>query len=115
MATKTDNIEITVSELDQQIEKLQAQRKELVKKERKDDLEKIISLIRRHDFSEDDLGLTKQRKEGKKPGRSKVAQKFFNPDNPRMTWSGRGREPNWYKENIAKGKTKENMLIDKAK
>lgn len=115
MATKTDSNEKTVSDLDQQIAALQALRKELVEKERKDDLEKIKTLISRHGFSEEDLGFTRQRKEIKKIGRSKVPPKYVNPDDPKITWSGRGIPPGWFKAHTAKGKTKESMLIDKAK
>jgi DNA-binding protein H-NS len=39
---------------------------------------------------------------GRKPGRGVraggSAAKFQHPDNPAMTWSGRGRKPNWVKE-----------------
>jgi DNA-binding protein H-NS len=45
------------------------------------------------------------------PGRpSKSAAKFRNPANPSDTWSGRGRQPGWYKEAIAKGKSPDSML-----
>jgi DNA-binding protein H-NS len=45
------------------------------------------------------------------PGRaSKSAAKYRNPANPSDTWSGRGRQPGWYKEAIAKGKSPDSML-----
>jgi DNA-binding protein H-NS len=41
---------------------------------------------------------------------SKSAAKYRNPANPSDTWSGRGRQPGWYKEAIAKGKSPDSML-----
>jgi DNA-binding protein H-NS len=46
------------------------------------------------------------------PGRaSKSAAKYRNPANSSDTWSGRGRQPGWYKDAIAKGKSPESMLV----
>ncbi len=39
-------------------------------------------------------------KGAKKPA---APAKFKNPSDPKQTWSGRGRQPAWYKEAIAKG------------
>ena len=36
--------------------------------------------------------------------------KYINPDNPDQTWSGRGHQPKWLKEALAKGKTLEEFL-----
>jgi DNA-binding protein H-NS len=36
--------------------------------------------------------------------------KYINPDNPTQTWSGRGHQPKWVKEALAKGKTLEEFL-----
>ena len=32
-----------------------------------------------------------------------VAAKFRNPDNPEQTWSGRGRQPAWYRDALTAG------------
>lgn len=37
---------------------------------------------------------------GKKPA---LPPKYRNPANPSQTWSGRGRQPEWYKSAVAKG------------
>ena len=34
------------------------------------------------------------------PGRPVAAPKYRHPDTPELTWSGRGRQPAWYKEAI---------------
>ena len=41
---------------------------------------------------------------------SKSAAKYRNPANHGETWSGRGRQPGWYKAAIAKGKSPDDML-----
>jgi DNA-binding protein H-NS len=46
--------------------------------------------------------------------RGKVAPKFRNPDNPTEIWSGRGREPLWYKNKLAAGVPEESLRIDRA-
>jgi DNA-binding protein H-NS len=38
--------------------------------------------------------------------------KYINPDNPDQTWSGRGQQPKWVKEALAKGKTLEQLSIE---
>ena len=50
----------------------------------------------------------------KKPKLKNVDQshktKYINPENPTQTWSGRGKQPKWVKEALAKGKTLEEFL-----
>ena len=48
-------------------------------------------------------------KSGKK--KKKVAAKFRNPTDKSQTWSGRGRQPVWYKEALASGKSPEDLAI----
>lgn len=40
--------------------------------------------------------------------------KFRHPENPELTWSGRGRQPDWYKEQISAGRDPEDMKIAKS-
>lgn len=42
---------------------------------------------------------------------TKPVPKFADPANRSATWSGRGRQPQWYKDAIAAGKTPESMLL----
>jgi DNA-binding protein H-NS len=37
--------------------------------------------------------------------------RFAHPDNPSVTWSGRGRKPKWFSDAVAKGKKPEDMAI----
>ena len=52
---------------------------------------------REHGFSLDEI-LGNQKKTKKSPA------KYRNPADPRMTWTGRGRQPGWIKEALASGK-----------
>ena len=48
----------------------------------------------------------------RKPGkRSKVAPKYRDPKNPRVTWSGRGRTPKWVQQALAGGATLSELKI----
>lgn len=37
--------------------------------------------------------------------------KYAHPENPAMTWTGKGRQPVWFKEAVEAGKPAEAMLI----
>ena len=43
--------------------------------------------------------------------KTKAAPKYANPADATNTWTGKGRQPVWYKEAIAAGKTPESMEI----
>jgi DNA-binding protein H-NS len=40
-----------------------------------------------------------------------VAAKYRNPNNPALTWSGRGKRPAWVNEALAAGKTLEDLAV----
>ncbi len=56
-------------------------------------------------------------KPGPKAGRKlgKVPPKYRNPANAKETWTGRGKQPRWMAELVAKGKKPEDFLINKKK
>lgn len=37
--------------------------------------------------------------------------KYMHPENPDMTWTGRGRKPKWIEEGLSAGKSLEDFLI----
>ena len=50
--------------------------------------------------------------DGKTKGKASVsAPKYQHPENPALTWTGRGRKPNWFQEAIDAGTPAESMLI----
>ena len=56
---------------------------------------------------EEIVGGTQKKAAPKASGKAK----YKNPDNPAQTWTGRGRQPAWFKEAIAKGKTPDQMAV----
>jgi DNA-binding protein H-NS len=46
-----------------------------------------------------------------KPKRAPVAPKYRHPENPALTWSGRGRRPQWFVDALAGGGTAGDMEI----
>jgi DNA-binding protein H-NS len=42
---------------------------------------------------------------------AKAKPKYRHPDNPEMTWSGRGRKPSWIVEALDAGKTLDDFAI----
>lgn len=48
-------------------------------------------------------------KAGKKGSVS--APKYRHPENPELTWAGRGRQPRWVKEALNEGKSLDDMRI----
>ena len=49
-----------------------------------------------------------RRKSAKKPA---SPPKYANPADTSQTWTGKGRQPNWYREEVEKGTTPEAMEI----
>lgn len=41
----------------------------------------------------------------------KVAPKYAHPENPDMTWTGRGRRPRWVQDHVDSGKKLEDLEI----
>ena len=46
-----------------------------------------------------------------KKARASSPPKYRHPENPSLTWSGRGRQPAWYKELVEAGTSEEDLLI----
>lgn len=47
-----------------------------------------------------------------KSSRAPTALKYRHPENPALTWSGRGRKPQWFVEALAAGKTATDLAIN---
>ena len=41
----------------------------------------------------------------------RTAPKYANPQDPTMTWTGRGRKPRWVQESLESGKELDDLLI----
>lgn len=92
---------MTRAELEQLSRRIDQALERLAKKERKLALEAAEQAARAHGFSLSELT-------GKAAGptaKPKAPAKYKNPADPSKTWSGRGRQPGWIKEALAKGKS----------
>lgn len=85
------------SDVDKAIESLEGRRKAEARKAAEE-------MAKSHGYSLDDL-VTKE-----KPTR-KSAPKYRNPEDPRQTWTGRGRQPGWIKDAMADGRPMEDFAI----
>ena len=72
---------------------------------RKEALAAVEAKAKEMGFSLNDL-YTASRKSG-----LPRAPKYRHPENPDLTWSGRGRQPQWYKEAIEGGASPEDFMI----
>ena len=68
---------------------------------------KLAEMAADSGFNLDDL--IGSNKGGRKGG--KVAPKYRHPQNPTMTWTGRGRQPLWLVDELKKGKKLESFAI----
>jgi DNA-binding protein H-NS len=59
-------------------------------------------------FSLDELTGKKGVRGGKAPS---AEPKYMNPSNPTQTWTGKGRQPNWFKAAVEAGTPAEQMEI----
>lgn len=83
--------------------------KELARKavQKKADAKRALELTaKEHGFTLQEL-LASKTAGGKAPS----VAKFANPENPAQTWTGKGRQPTWYKDAIAAGKSADDMAV----
>jgi len=83
-------------------------------KQKKSLLSRFRDLAGEQGFSVDDvLNMTSNDNNVTATGkpRRKYAPKYANPNNSEQTWTGQGQTPVWLREEIAKGKAKEDFMI----
>jgi DNA-binding protein H-NS len=82
---------------------------ELRKKEKGDALAAAQKAAAEFGFSLDELT---SKKSGKGAAKGSSANpKYMNPSNPTQTWTGKGRQPNWFKAALESGKKADDLLI----
>lgn len=64
----------------------------------------VEAVAKEHGFSLSDLA-------DAAPSRKSAAPKYRHPENPEITWSGRGRKPAWIAEGLEAGKSLEDFAI----
>lgn len=106
MAKKADLSKMSMDELKQLKKDVDAAIKGFAERKRAEAMKAIEAVAKEHGLSIDEIVGGKGRKR-----KAKAAAKFANPANAAETWSGRGRQPAWYKAAIAEGKTPESLEI----
>lgn len=106
MAKKTDLSKMSMDELKQLKKDVDAAIKGFAERKRAEAMKAIEAVAKEHGLSVEEIvgGKGKKRK-------AKAPAKYANPANPSQTWSGRGRQPVWYKDAIAAGKAPDSLEI----
>lgn len=109
MAKQAKTIELN----DMSLDELKALQKDVAKavasfeeRQRKEALAAVEATAREMGFNLSDL--TGSPKKSAKPA---IPPKYQHPENPTVTWSGRGRQPKWIKEGLDAGKSLDDFLI----
>jgi DNA-binding protein H-NS len=117
------NVPKSLTQLTAQIEKLQKEAQAIKAKELNDVISRIKEAIGHYGLTAADLGLTRSRagksaaagKAAAKKGKTGKARKtgaiMFRSVDGQRGWTGRGRAPNWFKQAIAEGASKESLLV----
>lgn len=79
------------------------------KKEKKEALAAAQKAAAEFGFSLEEL-TSKRAGRGAAKG-TKAEAKYMDPENPTNTWTGKGRQPNWFKTAVANGKSPDDLLI----
>ncbi|MFD1914208.1 H-NS family nucleoid-associated regulatory protein [Halodurantibacterium flavum] len=74
-------------------------------RQKQETLQELEAIAKKRGFSLSELtaAIGKRRKP--------VAPKYAHPDNPELTWTGRGRQPRWVSEALAGGRKLDEFLI----
>ncbi len=102
--TPEDLEKMTKDELEALIKDAQKALKTVDARQRKAALDAAKAAAAEHGFDLGDLT------EGKLP-KTKSPVKFRDPDNAANEWSGRGRQPQWYKDKIDAGVAPEDLSV----
>lgn len=106
MAAKMDLGKLSLDELKSLQKNVEKEIKNFKNRARDAAMKDLQAVAKKHGITVDEI----IGKKGK--GRKAAAPaKYRNPDDSSQTWSGRGRQPQWYKAAIAKGKTPKSLEI----
>ena len=96
-----------------ELEALRADVDEAIVQRRKSEKQEALAAAQK---AAAEFGFSLDELTGKKGGRggakaSSADPKYMNPDNPTQTWTGKGRQPNWFKAAVEAGTPAEKMEI----
>lgn len=103
-------------QLEKHLEEVKKALKTVTERERREALKAAEKAAADFGFSLADLtseaeAPAKARKTRGKKSPAVSKPKYANPENPSDTWTGKGRQPNWYRAAIANGISPDRMMI----
>lgn len=110
MAAKTDLSKMSLAELKALKKNVEKEIKDFRNRARTAAMKDLEAAAKKHGLSVDEI----VGKKGKGRGKAKkttAPAKYKNPADPNQKWSGRGRQPAWFKEALAKGKSMKSLEI----
>jgi DNA-binding protein H-NS len=105
MAAKINLDKLNVGEL-------QALARDIEKAIKKREIDNLRKAREAAEAAAKEYGLSLQDVAGSKAPRRNREQsetRYRNPDDPGQTWSGRGRQPQWFKDAVAGGRSREDL------
>lgn len=115
MAKSLDLEKFTASELEALIIRAGEARKQVQAQERAQLREEVMALVAAKGYTIPELfgvGEVFNRANGKVK-KAKAQPKYADPNNAAVTWSGRGKRPQWFKVALERGVEANQMLISK--
>lgn len=92
-----------------ELQELISEANSTIERKQEDEKKKLLSEMRQ---MAEDRGFDYDELTGaKKKERKRAAPKYQNPDNLKQTWSGMGRQPKWIEEQLASGKSLQDLEI----
>ncbi|WP_299852379.1 H-NS histone family protein [uncultured Roseovarius sp.] len=85
----------------------------LIERERKAALIAAEKAANAHGFTLAEIAASAKLKKNapKATSKTKAVAKYANPENKSQKWSGKGRQPEWFKKALASGKKEDQLLI----
>jgi DNA-binding protein H-NS len=103
LMAKTDLNKMCLDELRQLAKDIDKEMKRRAAQAKTKALASIEATAKEHGFDlKDLLGVS---------GKAPSAPKYAHPENPELTWTGRGRQPRWIKEGLNAGKSLDDFSI----
>ena len=106
MAAKIDLGKLSLEDLKALKKSVEKEIKGFRNRQKAEALKEIQAVAKKHGLSIDEVVGGKKKTRG-----PKAPAKYRNPANADETWSGRGRQPAWYKAAIGKGKSPKSLEI----
>ena len=96
-------------EAEKRIRELQKAEAEYDDKRKAELRQEVEEMLRKEGFSVADVFGVKQTRGARGGAKTKGVAKYRHPENPEKTWTGKGRQPVWFKEHVEKGGKPEDL------